>query len=347
MINIIDRFLAFLYALSKINFIKLIQLQSKDADHIVWTVHEWFKPWKYDSVMFNDLATIKYLIDENIKFKIYAKKNIGKYTNKTIYLSLSRNFNPYYLQNWTASLLNCIQELENQGNQVFPCFTQAQWWENKEFMHQEFERLDIHCPKTVLCNEVTDFNSLNLNYPILYKDVHTSGSAGMFKITSNVDMLNIVEQKHKIGKYHFMLQEMVDMRSDLRVILIGEEIVLHYWRKNNDKEWKPTSTSGGSTADFENFPERWRQYIIDNFKKLNLPTGAFDITWHKDDISTEPYFLEVSPSYLPNPIPTPQYKNSSYSDYKKNLFIKNNYWKSLVNIMFEYKILSLRASKLK
>ncbi|WP_264291210.1 hypothetical protein [Aliarcobacter butzleri] len=38
-------------------------------------------------------------------------------------------------------------------------------------------------------------------------------------------------------------------------------------------------------------------------EKFNLDTGAFDIAWNNDDLNTEPYFLEVSPFYQPNPIP--------------------------------------------
>ena len=30
------------------------------------------------------------------------------------------------------------------------------------------------------------------------------------------------------------------MKRDLRVIIVNDEIVLHYWRINNSAEWKPT-----------------------------------------------------------------------------------------------------------
>ena len=67
-----------------------------------------------------------------------------------------------------------------------------------------------------------------------------------------------------------ILQRLLNMRRDLRVILVGNEIILHYWRINLSDEWKPTSTGFGSQVDFENFPENWRSWIIDSFNKLKI-----------------------------------------------------------------------------
>lgn len=45
---------------------------------------------------------------------------------------------------------------------------------------------------------------------------------------------------------------------------------------------------------------------------------------HDDDLDTEPYILEVSPFYQPNPKP---YKNMviNYGDWKKTVSIQNSY----------------------
>ena len=110
-------------------------------------------------------------------------------------------------------------------------------------------------------------------------------------------------------------QQLINMRKDLRVILVGGEIVHYYWRINLSGEWKPTSTSFGSKVDFGNFPEQWRQHIIDTFKKLELTAGAFDITWEGDDLSQEPLYLEVSPVFQPNP--KIEMRDKSYAYFKK------------------------------
>jgi len=121
----------------------------------------------------------------------------------------------------------------------------------------------------------------------------------------------------------------------LRVILVGAEVILFYWRINNAKEWRPTSASFGSDVDFVFFPEQWREHIVDTFLKLNLSTGAFDITWHNDDLATEPVYLEVSPVYEPNP--KIELKGKPYASYKKKFSPFNEYYEKYVEVVFEIK----------
>jgi len=116
------------------------------------------------------------------------------------------------------------------------------------------------------------------------------------------------------------------MRRDLRVICVGDEIVHYYWRINNDKDWKPTSTGKGSSVDFEFFPEQWRDFILSEFKKFNIPTGAFDVAWENDDLNTQPLILEVSPTYQVNPKVSNPKHLEAYGKFKNNPgFGKNNY----------------------
>lgn len=125
------------------------------------------------------------------------------------------------------------------------------------------------------------------------------------------------------------------MRKDLRVILVGNEIVHFYWRINLGKEWKPTSTNFGSKVDFDNFPEKWRKHMIDTFKSLNITTGAFDVTWYNDDLETEPLYLEVSPGYQPNP--RIELKGKEYAYYKNSFSPFNDYDKLFVKLIFQIK----------
>jgi hypothetical protein len=143
--------------------------------------------------------------------------------------------------------------------------------------------------------------------------------------------LNISELKEGV-----LIQDLIEMRRDLRVILVGEEIVLHYWRINKDKDWKPTSTGFGSVVDFDNFPKHWKSHIIETFKKLNLKTGAFDITWQNDDLANTPLYLEVSPAYMPNP--RNFIKDEPYSKFKSALRYSSSYESAYVNIVNTIKL---------
>ena len=75
--------------------------------------------------------------------------------------------------------------------------------------------------------------------------------------------------------------------------------------------------------------------LIQFLEKLNLDTGAFDIAWNNDDLNTEPYFLEVSPFYQPNPIPKFDLNKLNYGDWKNSFSIKNNYNKEVIDLIFK------------
>jgi hypothetical protein len=127
------------------------------------------------------------------------------------------------------------------------------------------------------------------------------------------------------------------MRADLRAIVVGDRVVLHYWRRNTAAEWRPTSTSRGSVVDFWNFPEQWRSAIVDAVRKLGLRTGALDIAWEKDDTLTPPLILEVSPVYQPNPEPPPRYRHMPYYEYKKKCFVPGSYFVKYIDTVFSIK----------
>jgi len=329
----------YLRAISKLNWIKLFRLYDKNAIQIVWipiSLKYFFHPDK----AFWDLATISALIANEKRFGICWSLKIGKFFNKTIFFHpLSETYNIFDVVNYVDVYQHVIKQLEIQGNKVFSSSYEISFWENKVFMHDKFKQLGINEPKTIII-PVSDYrNPPPLNFPFLIKSEHACSSQGVFKINTQEDYDRLFSSTDFFKNNQFIIfQELLNMSKDLRVILVGEEIVLHYWRINKDsKEWKPTSTSGGSTVDFANFPEQWREDIIVTFKKLNLTTGAFDITWQNNDINTSPIYLEVSPCYQPNPSANLSDKNFEYGEYKKKLLFQESYDLKYVDIIFDIK----------
>ena len=72
--------------------------------------------------------------------------------------------------------------------------------------------------------------------------------------------------------------------------------------------------SYGCDVDFDFFPENERSHIIETFKKLDLSSGASDITWQNDDLDSTPIYIEVSPIY--QPIPKTELRGKAYASYK-------------------------------
>lgn len=344
----IGRFLFLIYLYKKLEWKKLFKLYSSESDIILWiptsNFIEFVKYFLGTSNNLHDCAILNYFTKNNLNFRIIiGLRTIGNLSGKNIYYTPTKLINYASLYNYTALMHTVLLELKNQGNKLFPPYEEILWWENKAFMHQKFDELSINEPKTDLIDVFDFISNLNtraegLTFPFLIKELHSASAMGVYKVASSNELVELLNNFIKRGVYQVLFQELINMRKDLRVILLDNEIILHYWRINNKTEWMPTSTGYGSDVDFHNFPESWRQVIIDAFKKTGLTTGGFDITWQNDDLSTAPIFLEISPLYQPNPSPSKNYINKPYHLFKKSLFGEDPYYKKYIDLVFHIKI---------
>jgi glutathione synthase/RimK-type ligase-like ATP-grasp enzyme len=293
---------------------------------------------------------IKVLKKRGEKFQIViGPKKIGKLRNKNIFFSLSKLHNVFRFPDYVNIYQHIVPMLEENGNKVFPSSKDCIWWENKLFMHRKFDELGTSTPKTteVLLPELV--KEEGIEYPFLIKDPNSAGSAGLYKITQKSDIQDLLKKYDLYQTKILLKQQLIDMRKDLRVIFVGGKIVHYYWRINLKDEWKPTSTSFGSKVDFIFFPEQWRQFLIDSFLKMDMITGAFDVTWDGDNLETTPLILEVSPQYSPNPpFKTPGY-NDNYGYHKKKFrfkdSLKGNQRQLMQQIFEEYISVALDSDK--
>jgi len=70
------------------------------------------------------------------------------------------------------------------------------------------------------------------------------------------------------------------------------------------------------------------------FSRLNIITGAFDIAWQNDDLESEPYILEVSPFYQPNPKPRFDRNLREYGKWKRSIDFIDFYHKGYIDLEF-------------
>jgi hypothetical protein len=327
----------------KVNWISVFKHYNSRSTNVLWLVpcfprkiHKYF----LESTFENDMALLSAFVSLKIEYRlVFGSKRIIGVKGARIYYNISKYFGDLNNGNYSSEILTIVSNI-SQSNFIFPTSHSCEYWENKVFMHQKFEELNINTPKT--CRFSSDFNSLSirkLRFPVLYKPAHSSSAIGIAKF-DNLDSLEAHISKSNDSE--FLIQEWIDIKRDLRLIYIGDELVVHYWRINQSKEWKPTSTGFGSKVDFDYLPAMWMDYLFSVYKKLNIESAAFDIAWHLDDLNSLPYILEVSPSYMPNPKPPVNYANISYSEYKLTAFETESYIKKYIDLVFELKMKLLK-----
>jgi len=340
--RLFSKIFALLYLLSRISWLKWMKQYNTSSSNIVWIkVNPIFHPLdylKYNDLL-SDLALIEALINRNMNFRIAVSDSIGKCTDKRIFYNISETCNPYKLANYSKALYQVVQELESQGNSLYPKPYEVQLWENKGYMQRLFKETGINHPYTlILRRDFTEDDISRVEYPVLIKEIHSAGSRGVHKVNNREELLAVTGKIKAKGHAEMLVQKLVNMRKDLRVVILGDKITLFYWRVNATSEWKPTATSFGNSTEFGNFPVQWESTFFNFFRRLQIPTCAFDITWENDDISTMPLVLEISPSYQPNPALPTQYEHLAYKEYKKKLFVRNAYHREYVDTILKLKL---------
>ena len=293
--------------------------EDASADVVVWVPP--LPPLRYlgsDNEL-RDAALCLALHEHGTKYRILRGPHLGSLVGQRVFLHIGQHLNPFGFTDYSAIWPYIIGELEEAGNTVFPSKHEAALWENKAHMHRLFEARGVQAPTTELvpCCELEAFVQ-GRPFPFLLKEVHSCSSWGVHKVTSAADVHKVVAAVSARNPREIVLvQELLDMRRDLRAIVVGDEVVSHYWRINLASEWKPTATGHGSRVDFGNFPERWRGEIVGALAKLGVRNGAFDVAWRGDNLETEPLFLEVSPQYQPNPAVAEGELTGNYGEWKK------------------------------
>ncbi len=337
--KVIRKILFLSYLISKINWIALFRLLNSDSKYVVLVCSPYpkrIRGYLSGAILENDFALLNAMIQSNTAFRlVLGADKLLEVSEKTVIFNISDLFDVYSGLNYADSFFNFSKKLIANNNTLIPELSNSVFWENKIYMHQQFDKLGLPNPVTYCVDADTKPpKASELRFPVLLKPAHSSGSTGIIKINTEAEYNSVVSETTHA---EYLIQYWIDMRRDLRLIYIGDELVLHYWRINNSAEWSPTSTGHGSSVDFESLPTQWMPFLFDQYKKLNIRTGAFDVTWLNDDLDTPPLILEVSPSYMPNPAPSEKWKNKSYSTFKKAIFGKDVYYKQYIDLVFELK----------
>ncbi|MAC40690.1 MAG: hypothetical protein CMJ05_02720 [Pelagibacterales bacterium] len=309
-------------SIGKIGFLNIFKYYDTKSINVILLYPSSFKGWiNYFGRAFvlHDFSIIYSLVKSKKKYRFVFRSKFGILKNCNVYYSFSSLINDYDFDNHSEYLYFVINKIESLGNNLFPKPKEILLWENKVYMHKIFDKFNISCPKTIII-EKEKFNikliEKNFTYPFLIKEPFSNHSKGIYHIKNRENLINISKQSFK-NVSTFLIQSLVNMTKDSRVVVVNSSINYSYWRsKKVTSTFNTTSTSNGSALDFTPLSKKNEKIIIDYTKKLNVSIAAYDVTFENDDTESKPIILEVSTSFLLNPIPTGRFLNQPYLKYK-------------------------------
>jgi glutathione synthase/RimK-type ligase-like ATP-grasp enzyme len=317
------------YWLLKLNWIDFLKNYDTKSKNVVYIT--FFSKKFSNEILSWDFSAITFFIKNNLSFRLAL--NMNEIKNSFIVWSPSVHMVSPKIKNYSKELASKAINVENKNNHILPSSKEILLYENKAYMYDYFKKCGIHYPKTWIFSNIEEILDSIEEFPLILKGEFSSGSKDVYKFNNNDDLIKFLNKgSHFISSEKIILQEFIDLRKDLRATFVAEDLVLYYWRKNPSTHWKPTASSFGSEIDFLDYPYRWHDFILNEFKKLKMPMGAFDIGWKNDDMKNKPYILEFSPRFSPNPV----FKNDvniKYKIWKTELFRKKSFWKAQANII--------------
>ncbi len=85
------------------------------------------------------------------------------------------------------------------------------------------------------------------------------------------------------------IQEYLPIAKDLRVVVVGDEIITAYWRHRSERSFH-TNVSQGGYASYEDIPQQALDYVMTLSRSLGINHAGFDIAM----IDDRPYLLEFN-----------------------------------------------------
>ena len=183
---------------------------------------------------------------------------------------------------------------------IFPNWNMYWSYDNKIRQLMILKRLKIPHPKTFVSYDFKESLNFVKNCPLPIVSKCSEGACG--------DNVKLIKRRKALEKHikkifndkgiktffphikqqgYVYLQEYFAVDKDLRIITIGNEIALAFWREGED--WKHNVSKGAKISP-KNIPKEALDLSLKIVSKLDFPWCAFDMIFYKNKI----YILEFS-----------------------------------------------------
>jgi ribosomal protein S6--L-glutamate ligase len=171
---------------------------------------------------------------------------------------------------------------------IFPSISTYHLGFDKIQMTRAFlARFPEHTPRTLIgpaqefyIEKILD----EMSFPFIVKENRNAQGKGVFLVKNRSDFMTYARQNEVL-----YVQEYLEIQRDLRVVWVGDRVVLAYWRIAAPGALLNNLAAGG-TIDYDNIPLRAVQLVSQICRNLHINYAGFDIA----EISGHYYLLEYN-----------------------------------------------------
>ena len=110
-----------------------------------------------------------------------------------------------------------------------------------------------------------------MTFPFVVKEVRNSQGKGVFLVKNRSEFMAYAKENEIL-----YAQEYLDIHRDLRVVWVGNKVVLAYWRVAAPGGFLNNVAAGG-TIDYDNIPEEAIRLVTQVCRTLNIDYAGFDV----------------------------------------------------------------------
>ncbi|WP_413379990.1 ATP-grasp domain-containing protein [Alkalihalobacillus sp. 1P02AB] len=185
-------------------------------------------------------------------------------------------------ENWQVNSL-----VYGMKKKIFPSIQSIQLGFNKiEMTRALWSVAPQYVPKTVILgrnHDNIDKVLRDFEFPFVAKEIRNSMGRGVYLIENRQQFIEYTEDNP-----YFYVQEFLPIKRDLRVCIVGDEVIAAYWREN-EGSFKNNVSQGGEIS-FDNIPKDAFPIVLDIAKTLGIDHAGFDLVF----VNERPYILEFN-----------------------------------------------------
>jgi RimK family alpha-L-glutamate ligase len=146
---------------------------------------------------------------------------------------------------------------------------------NKKSDTIKLAQAGIPIPRTKVYTDISQIQRDELTFPLIVKTSNTGQGKNVRKVDSFEEIISLVEE---FGKKlnAFLFQEFIDYEKDLRLVVIGDEVVAAMERIPGEGEFRANFSLGGAVEKFD-APEDMKTLAVRAAKACECEMSGIDV----------------------------------------------------------------------